>query len=93
MGQDPPAATQAAKGTSVTLNVAVDGIVPDVTAKPVADARAALERDGYRIGNTAYTQEGREGTVVRTEPGARSPEHAGATITLYVSGVSNDEEP
>ncbi len=90
MGQDPPSGKQIPKGSSVTLNVAVDGLVPDVAGKSIAEARAILMRDGYRIGNTAYTQEGPEGTVARTEPAAKSPEHAGATITLYVSGVSPD---
>jgi serine/threonine-protein kinase len=88
MQQDPPVGTTVRKGSKVTLDVAVPGTVPDVTGMSPAQAQTALQNAGYQIGNTAYVQEGQEGTVVRTEPGATSPLRPGETVTLYVSGVS-----
>jgi serine/threonine-protein kinase len=88
MQQDPPAGTTVRKGSKVTLDVAVPGIVPDVAGMTPAQAQTALQNAGYQIGNTAYVQEGEEGKVVRTEPGASSPLRPGETVTLYVSGVS-----
>jgi serine/threonine-protein kinase len=86
--QDPPAGTTVRKGSKVTLDVAVPGTVPDVAGMSPAQAQTALQNAGYQIGNTAYVQEGEEGKVVRTEPGATSPLRPGETVTLYVSGVS-----
>ncbi|MGP6156276.1 MAG: Stk1 family PASTA domain-containing Ser/Thr kinase [Vulcanimicrobiaceae bacterium] len=88
MQQDPPAGTTVRKGSKVTLDVAVPGIVPDVAGMTPAQAQTTLQNAGYQIGNTAYVQEGQEGKVVRTEPGATSPLRPGETVTLYVSGVS-----
>ena len=72
----------------MTLDIAVPGIVPDVTGMTPAQAQTTLQDAGYQIGNTAYVQEGQEGKVVRTEPSATSPLRPGETVTLYVSGVS-----
>ena len=58
----PSAATK--KGATVTLTIAVPGTIPDVSGKMPAQASALLQNYGYKIGNTAYKQEGTEGTVV-----------------------------
>jgi serine/threonine-protein kinase len=86
--QDPAPTSQVSKGSSVTLSVAVPGVVPDVTGQTQDAARAALQAAGYTVGNVAYTQEGTEGTVVRTEPAAGSQLRPGESVNLYVSGVS-----
>ncbi|MBD5656250.1 MAG: Stk1 family PASTA domain-containing Ser/Thr kinase [Candidatus Eremiobacteraeota bacterium] len=88
ISQQPAASAALAKGSSVTLTVAVPGTVPDVSGKSPAQASTLLQNYGYKIGNTAYKQEGVEGTVVGTEPAAGTAEHPGATVTIYVSGTS-----
>ncbi len=86
--QDPAPTSQVSKGSTVTLSVAVPGVVPDVTGQTQDAARAALQAAGYTVGNVAYTQEGTEGTVVRTEPAAGTQLRPGESVNLYVSGVS-----
>jgi beta-lactam-binding protein with PASTA domain/tRNA A-37 threonylcarbamoyl transferase component Bud32 len=93
ISQQPAAGSAQKKGASVTLTIAVPGTIPDVSGKSPAQASALLENYGYKIGNTAYKQEGTEGTVVGTEPAAGTTEHPGATVTLYVSGTSPDTQP
>ena len=91
--QDPEKGTLLKKGATVTLSVAIPGTVPDVSGKSPADASALLQSAGYRVGNTAYTQEGTEGTVVRTEPTASTELRPGETVMLFVGGVSVDPQP
>jgi len=93
ISQQPAAAATVLKGATVTLTVAVPGTIPDVSGKSPAQASATLQNYGYKIGNTAYKQEGTEGTVVGTEPAAGTSEHPGATVTIYVSGTSPDSPP
>ena len=93
ISQQPAPNTALKKGSNVTLTVAVPGTIPDVSGKSPAQASALLENYGYKIGNTAYKQEGTEGTVVGTEPAAGTSEHPGATVTIYVSGTSPDTQP
>jgi serine/threonine-protein kinase len=88
MKQSPDANTAALKGDKVTLLVAVPGIVPDVSGKTVPDATTIMHDAGYKVGNTAYVQEGPDGTVARTEPAAGTQLRPGETVTLYVSGTS-----
>jgi serine/threonine-protein kinase len=88
MKQSPGNGDSASHGDKVTLLVAVPGMVPDVTGKAVPDATALMHAAGYKVGNTAYVQEGPDGTVVRTEPSAGSQLRPGETVTLYVSGTS-----
>jgi serine/threonine-protein kinase len=90
MKQTPDRGTTLKKGASVTLDVAVPGVVPDVAGKPVADAQTLLQNAGYKIGNTSYVQEGPDGTVARTEPGANASLRPGETVMLYVNGVSKE---
>ena len=91
--QNPDKGSDLKKGSTVTLYLAIPGAVPDVSGKSQADARAILQSAGYKVGNTAYAQEGTEGTVVRTEPSAATPLSPGETVMLFVSGVSGDPQP
>jgi serine/threonine-protein kinase len=86
--QDPESPTQLRKGSSVSLDVAVPGAIPDVAGKSPADATILLQNSGYRVGNTAYVQEGAFGTVSRTEPASGTSLRPGETVTLYVNGTS-----
>ena len=70
--------------------MAVPGVVPDVAGKSAADAQTLLQNAGYKIGNTSYVQEGPDGTVARTEPGANASLRPGETVMLYVNGVSKE---
>ncbi len=88
MKQSPDPGSAGLKGDKVTLLVAVPGVVPDVSGKGVDDATAIMHDAGYKVGNTAYVQEGPDGTVARTEPSAGSALRPGETVTLYVSGTS-----
>ena len=88
MKQDPEKPATLKKGSSVTLDVAVPGAIPDVSGKTPADATALLQNAGYRVGNTAYVQEGADGTVARTEPAAGTSLRPGETVMLYVNGTS-----
>ena len=91
--QNPDKGAQVKEGATVTLSVAIPGTVPDVSGKSPAEASALLQSAGYRVGNTAFTQEGTEGTVVRTEPAASTDLRPGETVMLFVSGVSGDPQP
>jgi len=86
--QDPEKGTEMKKGDAVTLDVAVPGVVPDVAGKTPAQAQTILQNAGYKIGNTAYVQEGADGTVARTEPATGSTLRPGETVMLYVNGTS-----
>jgi serine/threonine-protein kinase len=86
--EDPGAGSPARKGSTVTLDIAVPGVVPDVVGKPVDQAQTTLQTAGYKIGNTAYVQEGSDGTVARTEPASGMPLRPGETVLLYVNGTS-----
>ena len=88
--QNPESGTPAKKGSSVTLDVAVPGVVPDVAGRSAADAQAMLQNAGYKIGNTSYVQEGPDGTVARTEPVSGSALRPGETVMLYLNGVSKE---
>jgi serine/threonine-protein kinase len=88
--QDPPKGAQMKKGDTVTLAVAVPGVVPEVAGKSPAQAQTILQNAGYKIGNTAYVQEGPDGTVARTEPAVGSTLRPGETVMLYVNGTSQE---
>ncbi len=90
MKQNPEQGVSSKKGSSVTLDVAVPGVVPEVAGKAAADAQTLLQNAGYKIGNTSYVQEGPDGTVARTEPVAGSALRPGETVMLYLNGVSKE---
>ncbi|MBV8074727.1 MAG: Stk1 family PASTA domain-containing Ser/Thr kinase [Candidatus Eremiobacteraeota bacterium] len=86
--QDPAPSSQARKGATVNVMVAVPGTVPDVTGLGLDAAKAMLIRLGYKPGNVSYVQEGQDGTVARTEPAAHAQLNVGETVSLYVNGAS-----
>ena len=86
--QDPERGAQLKRGEAVTLDVAVSGLVPDVAGNSLAQAKTTLQNAGYKIGNTAYVQEGADGTVARTEPASGVTLRPGESVMLYVNGTS-----
>jgi serine/threonine-protein kinase len=81
--QTPAAASSLRKGATVTLTIAVPGVVPDVAGMTLDQAKAALVNAGYTVGNVAYTQDGSSGTAVRTEPEANAALRPGEAVTIY----------
>jgi len=62
-------------------------VVPDVTGQTVAAATYTLARDGFHVtGTQNVTSNQASGTVVRTQPPAKSSATKGSDVTLYVSG-------
>jgi serine/threonine-protein kinase len=83
VAQDPAAQATVPRRTSVTLNVAVAGTVPDVTGLALEDAKRAIVANGYNIGNVAISADGDLGKVVRTEPEANAALRPGEAVTIY----------
>ncbi len=61
--------------------------VPDVTNKPIAQARTTLEQAGFKVGSETevYSSEVSSGNVVSTDPKAGEQAEKGATIKINVS--------
>lgn len=82
----PEAGTEAKSGDAITVTVAVPYIVPDVEGMSEADAKAALQAEGYEVTSEWYTTEDiEEGTAVSTDPAAGSELNSGSEVTLYVA--------
>lgn len=82
----PEAGTEAKSGDAITVTVAVPYTVPDVEGMSEADAKAALEAEGYEVSTEWYTTEDiEEGTAVSTDPTAGSELNSGSEVTLYVA--------
>ncbi len=82
----PEAGTEAKSGDAITVTVAVPYTVPDVEGMSEADAKAALEAEGYEVSTEWYTTEDiEEGTAVSTDPAAGSELNSGSEVTLYVA--------
>lgn len=82
----PEAGTEAKSGDAITVTVAVPYTVPDVESMSEADAKAALEAEGYEVSTEWYTTEDiEEGTAVFTDPAAGSELNSGSEVTLYVA--------
>ncbi|MDP9018517.1 MAG: Stk1 family PASTA domain-containing Ser/Thr kinase [Candidatus Eremiobacteraeota bacterium] len=86
--QAPDPGTQLPRGSSVTVLLAVPGEVPDTVGMTLDDAKTTLQAAGYTVGNVAYSQDGSEGKVVRTEPEAGTKKRPSEAITIYVNGSS-----
>ncbi len=95
--QQPAAANASKRGAKVAIFIGVPGTVPDVAGLPLADAKTALEKNGYQSGNIAFTSDcvgaaagdatpcpADEGKVVRTEPEANKDVKPGEAVTMYV---------
>lgn len=82
----PEAGTEAKSGDAITVTVAVPHTVPDVEGMSEADAKAALQAEGYEVTSEWYTTEDiEEGTAVSTDPAAGSELNSGSEVTLYVA--------
>ena len=82
----PEAGTEAKSGDAITVTVAVPYIVTDVEGMSEADAKAALQAEGYEVTSEWYTTEDiEEGTAVSTDPAAGSELNSGSEVTLYVA--------
>ncbi len=88
---DPPAGTEAGKGSTVTINYSQgpDAIpIPDVKGQSENDARNTLAGQGF-TGNIQAQQEASndvpQGQVIRTDPPAGTEAAADGAITLFVS--------
>ncbi|HTV73173.1 MAG TPA: Stk1 family PASTA domain-containing Ser/Thr kinase [Candidatus Acidoferrales bacterium] len=86
--ETPAASSTLSKGATVTLTIAVPGVVPSVVGMTLDQAKAALVNAGYTVGNVAYTQDGTPGTAVRTEPDANSLLRPGEAVTIYFNNNS-----
>lgn len=82
----PEAGTEAKSGDAITVTVAVPYTVPDVEGMSEADAKAALQAEGYEVTSEWYTTEDiEEGTAVSTDPAAGSELNSGSEVTLHVA--------
>lgn len=87
--QDPEGGAKRAKGTTITLTVAVapeEVTIKDVSNKTEAEATQILKADGLRV--TTTKEESADhiaGTVIRTDPTAGSTVKAGQTVTLVIA--------
>jgi serine/threonine protein kinase/beta-lactam-binding protein with PASTA domain len=86
--QDPAANATAPRRSTVTINVAVPGTVPDVANMALDDAKRAIIASGYTVGNVAVTQDGSDGKVARTEPEANASLRPGEAVTIYYHGTA-----
>jgi eukaryotic-like serine/threonine-protein kinase len=87
-GQFPPPNSTVDKGTSVRINVsrgAKPVPVPDVQGQPYANAKSALEGQGFVVKRVDIQSDQAQGTVVLEDPPPGSQVSKGQTITLSVS--------
>jgi len=88
VAEDPPAATQLAQGSAVTISLSVPGEVPDTEGMAVDKARATLSAAGYGVAQARYTTAaGAGGRVVGTEPAVGTTLSPGSAVVLIVNGA------
>jgi beta-lactam-binding protein with PASTA domain len=86
--QQPHAGDHVVKGTTVHINVsrgAKPVPVPDVTGQPFANAKSALEGQGFVVSRLDIQSDQAQGVVVASNPPPGSSVSKGARITLSVS--------
>ncbi|WP_329186753.1 Stk1 family PASTA domain-containing Ser/Thr kinase [Actinacidiphila glaucinigra] len=87
--QDPKGGSKRAKGTTITLTVAVapeEVTIRDVSNKSRAEATQILQADGLKVTTTEEeSADHAQGTVIRTDPTAGSTIKAGETVTLIIA--------
>ena len=86
--QQPHAGDRVDKGTVIHINVsrgAKPVTVPDVTSQPFANAKSALNGQGFVVGRVDIQSDFPQGTVVAEDPPAGTSVAAGSKITLSVS--------
>ena len=95
--QDPKYGEEAEKGStiSVVLSAGPSTVtVPDVSGDDVDTATEAIEAEGLKVGSTneEYSDEYKEGEVIRTTPSSGSEVEEGSTVNLVVSQGKNPED-
>ncbi|MCS0604023.1 Stk1 family PASTA domain-containing Ser/Thr kinase [Streptomyces sp. LP11] len=98
IGSDPAPGARIRENASVSLVVSLGPEtvnVPDVSGKPLAEARAGLKADGLEPGMVTrqFSEDVDKGAVIRTTPSAGTKRHAGSAIALVVSKGSPIEVP
>ena len=93
--QDPAASTSHPKGTQITLTVAKapeeePAKVPNVTNKPLGEAKGELEDAGFKIGDIRGPGED-EAIVVATQPGADTDAKKGDEIGIMTRPPGPDD--
>jgi eukaryotic-like serine/threonine-protein kinase len=86
--QQPHAGDSVVKGSSVRINVSRGAKplpVPDVTGQPFANAKSALEGQGFQVGRADIQSDMPQGTVVAENPPPGTDVAHGSKITLSVS--------
>src|SRR6476646_10480565 len=86
--QQPHAGDQVVKGTVIHINVsrgAKPVPVPDVTGQPFANAKSALEGQGFQVGREDIQSDMPQGVVVAENPPQGTSVPKGTKITLSVS--------
>ncbi len=81
-------ATASPRGRSVRINVsrgAKPVQVPDVTGEPFANAKSALEGQGFTVSRVDIQSDQAQGVVVASDPPAGSSVAKGSKVTLSVS--------
>jgi serine/threonine-protein kinase len=87
-GQFPSPGDKVVKGTSVRINVsrgAKPVPVPDVTGQPYANAKSALEGQGFVVTRNDIQSDQAQGVVVSQDPPAGTDVSKGSKVTLSVS--------
>ncbi|MFF4797460.1 Stk1 family PASTA domain-containing Ser/Thr kinase [Streptomyces sp. NPDC001351] len=98
ISSDPAPGTRIRDNRSVALTIS-DGPetvqVPDVSARPLAEARARLKKSGLEPGMVTreFSEDVPKGSVISTTPEAGTKRHAGAAIALVVSKGSPVDVP
>jgi serine/threonine-protein kinase len=88
VGQNPAPNDRVIKGSNVRINVsrgAKPVPVPDVTGQPYANAKSALEGQGFVVKREDIQSDQAQGVVVAENPPAGTAVSKGSTITLSVS--------
>jgi serine/threonine-protein kinase len=88
----PPPFALVRVGSTVTLTVSSGRSnvpVPTVLGKQLADARATLEGQGFRVVTVKRVSDQPPGTVLDQSPSANTPVAPGSTVTLTVARQSN----
>ncbi|WP_323374998.1 Stk1 family PASTA domain-containing Ser/Thr kinase [Streptomyces sp. RB17] len=90
IGTDPAPGARIRDHDSVTLTISLGPEtvnVPDVTGRPLAEARARLKADGLEPGMVTreFSEDVAKGSVIATTPQAGTQRHAGSAIALTVS--------
>jgi serine/threonine-protein kinase len=95
--QQPHAGDKVLKGTTIRINVSKGAKpipVPDVTNQPFANAKSALEGQGFVVNRVDVASDSPQGVVVSEDPQQGTPEPRGTTVTLSVSkGPAAEQVP